>query len=635
MNPRQDNDAEAPQALANELFQVTLHAEGALFEVTDKRTGRTWIQRSATNEVSVRSVRNVPMGWNLELFDRANSLRIAATIRVEDHRPELVVTLNSEGEMAAPIMWPAPFVSSPGDFLILPVNEGISYPADDASIREGGFALYSGHGLCMPWYGVTDGESGWMAIVEMADDAAVKMTRHDGLLGLVPEWHAQMKRFGTSRVIRYVFFDRGGYVAMAKRYREHTRSVGLFKTLDEKRQEIPAVDLLVGAVNVWCWDKDASEICRELRSAGIERILWSNACSPEELAALNAMNVLTSCYDLYQDAMDPAKFPLLATIHSQWTSDAWENDDLMIGKDGNWVRGWEVKSKTGEMIPCGTLCDRQAVSYAERRIPAELATHPYRCRFIDTTTASPWRECYHPAHPMTRSDSKKSKMDLLEYVCNSGLVCGCETGHDAAVPFVHYFEGMLSLAPYRVPDSGRNMAKIWDDVPEDVAKYQTGHKYRIPLWELVYHECVLAQWYWGDYNDKLPALWDRRDLWNALYGTTPMFMFDRALWAAQRERFVKSYKSIAPVARGTGYSEMLSHAWLTDDHSVQRTEFANGVAVTANFGDTAYESLGGGNVPPVDMVVDGIPADKGPSPRGRLTTGLAPRHNIPTFHRSP
>ena len=81
---------------------------------------------------------------------------------------------------------------------------------------------------------------------------------------------------------------------------------------------------------------------------------------------------------------------------------------------------------------------------------------------------------------------------------------GSETGHEAAVPYVHYFEGMLSLGPYRVPDAGRDMQRILDDVPEQVAKFQTGHFYRLPLWELVYHDCVVAQWYWGDYNNKLP-----------------------------------------------------------------------------------------------------------------------------------
>jgi hypothetical protein len=164
---------------------------------------------------------------------------------------------------------------------------------------------------------------------------------------------------------------------------------------------------------------------------------------------------------------------------------------------------------------------------------------------------------------------------------------------------------MLSLGPYRIPDAGRDMMRVWDDVPEPVAKFQTGHVYRIPLWELVYHDCVVAHWYWGDYNNKLPTLWDRRDLWNALYGTPPMFMFNRKSWEANRDRFVQSYKTTAAVARATGYAEMLSHEWLTSDHAVQRTRFANGVVVTVNFGGTLYRSPDGTNLPALGRRVDG------------------------------
>ena len=126
--------------------------------------------------------------------------------------------------------------------------------------------------------------------------------------------------------------------------------------------------------------------------------------------------------------------------------------------DGQWLRGWEVEGKDGQWYPCGVLCDRQAPDYARQRIPEELKTHPYRCRFIDTTTAAPWRECYDAAHPLTRSESRHWKMELLKYVSEDcRLVTGSETGHEAAVPYVHYFEGMLSLGPYRVPDAGRDM----------------------------------------------------------------------------------------------------------------------------------------------------------------------------------
>jgi len=304
--------------------------------------------------------------------------------------------------------------------------------------------------------------------------------------------------------------------------------------------------------------------------------------------------VLTSRYDIYQDVMDPATFPKLRGVHGDWTTEAWPKD-IMINARGDWIRGWQVRGKDDQMYPCGVTCDKEAIKYAEKRVPAELATHPYKCRFIDTTTASPWRECYAPAHPLTRTESRHWKMELLRLMSEKHkLVTGSETGHDAAVPFVHYFEGMLSLGPYRVPDAGRRMQEIWDEVPERVAKFQVGERYRLPLWELVYHDCVIAQWYWGDYNNKLPSIWDKRDLFNILYGTPPMFMFTRDIWNKNRNRFVQSYLAIAPLARANGYAEMTDHRFLTPDRSVQQTTFANGVTVTVNFSPRPFQNIPAG-----------------------------------------
>jgi hypothetical protein len=200
-------------------------------------------------------------------------------------------------------------------------------------------------------------------------------------------------------------------------------------------------------------------------------------------------------------------------------------------------------------------------------------------------------------------------MELLRCVSEDfKLVTGCETGHDAAVPFVDYFEGMLSLGPYRVPDSGRDMQRIWSEVPAPVAKFQLGHRYRLPLWELVYHDCVVSQWYWGDYNNKLPALWDKRDLLNALYATPPMFMFNRDLWGQNKARFAQSYRTVCPIARAAGYSEMVDHAFLTPDRDVQQTSFANGIKVVVNFGDKPFLLASGTAVAPMSSWFGGATA---------------------------
>ncbi len=594
-------------SVSNGTIEVSLDLLDGTLAVQDRRCGRGWVQEPIGQQGLVLEAASAGNVINWAWFVPALDLTVTVRAELAGNGPELVVRMEAADQLPRSLAYPYPFITKPPTYLVIPMNEGISYPVADKTIQPRRLIAYGGHGICMGFWGATDGKAGYMAIIETPDDCSIRILRHNGLLCVAPEWDAQKGRFGYVRILRYVFFSSGGHVAMCKRYRQYAKQIGLLKTLEQKREENPHVDLLIGAVTIWCWERDALAMVKELRAAGIERILWSSRQPPEVIKAMNRMGgILTSRYDIYQDVMNPANFNYLRGVHPDWPTKAWP-DDLMIGYDGDWVRGWRVRGKDGKWYPCGVLCDSRAVDYARQRIPPELKTHPYRCRFIDTTTASPWRECYHPKHPMTRTDSKRWKMELLRFVSQQmRLLCGSETGHEAAVPYVHYFEGMLSLGPYRVPDAGRNMMEIWEQVPELVAKFQVGHRYRLPLWELVYHDCVVAQWYWGDYNNKLPAIWDKRDLFNILYGTPPMFMFNSRIWRQNRERFADSYSKISPLARATGYSEMIDHQFLTPDRSVQQTAFANGATITVNFGDRPFVLPDGTRIEPGGYHVAGL-----------------------------
>jgi hypothetical protein len=597
----------AQLAVTNPVLEVSVNTTDATVAVVDRRTSRCWRQSPIDSGVIVTDARRRDNGVELELWHVPSGLELKATLELDRALPEFTLKVAGQGELPGVLRYPCPFASGRGDRLIVPMNEGISYPVEDESIEPLRLIAYGGHGICMAFWGVTDETQGYGAIIETPDDAAIKLQRLNGLLAVGPEWDSERGCLGYTRQLRYVFFDRGGYVAMAKRYREYARQAGRLKTLAQKLRENPNVDLLVGAVNVWNWDADPVAMAREMQAAGIQRLLWSRGGQPEALRALNELKVLTSRYDIYQDVMNPSNFPFLQWTHPDWTTGAWPKE-IIRKANGDWQRGWAVEGKNGGWFDCGVLCDSRALEYARARIPAELATHSYRCRFIDTTTAAPWNECYDPSHPMTRTESRQWKMKLLDYVsADCKLVVGSETGHDAAVPFVDYFEGMLSLGPYRVPDAGRNMQRILDEVPERVAKFQLGQAYRLPLWELVYHDCVVAQWYWGDYNNKLPSLWAKRDLFNVLYGTPPMFMFDRNFWRSHKDRFAQSYRNVCPYARANGYAEMTGHRILSADRNVQQTAFANGVTVTVNFGASPWPLPSGEIVQPGGFLVAGMP----------------------------
>ncbi|MEI7728914.1 MAG: glycoside hydrolase [Verrucomicrobiota bacterium] len=493
----------ASVSLHNRLIQVSLNGADGRITVQDQRNHQQWSQKVLTADNRLLSARAADSGANAietSWLHVPSGLGYHVGLSIPAESPEVLIELaaDAQAEMPGNLTFPQPFVTERGSYLVIPMNEGISYPVEDASIPTTALSAYSSFGICMGFFGASDGQRGYMGILETPNDARIRLERLDGNLCVAPAWEPQKKHFGYDRKIRYVFFDQGGHVAICKRYRAYAQQRGLVKTLAEKRQENPNVDLLVGAVNVWARDSSAVSLVKEMQALGIERILWSAGGQAETIRALNEIpGVLTSRYDIYQDLMDPSLITnkLGGYRHGDWVQQAWPKD-IVIGASGDWIKGWQVKGKDGTLYPCAVLCDAVAPPYARQRILEDLKKRPFRCRFIDTTTASALRECYSSAHPQTRSECRQHRMELLDVVSREmKQVTGCENGTEAAVPYLHYLEGMMSLSQYRIPDSGRNTARIVDEVPDRVAKFQVGHRYRLPLWELVFHDCVVSQWY--------------------------------------------------------------------------------------------------------------------------------------------
>ena len=602
-----------PERVAAETphLSVAVSGEGAALQVTDRRTGRVWAP-AGKSPLFVLGGEKSGEALRVRFVDPSTLNEWTATITPEKDRPEVVVVVEGEGAMTSVLDFPAPFATRKGDRLIIPMNEGLGFPAEEADGMPRRLVTYGGHGVCMAFFGVAEDATGagYMGIFETADDAAVAISRpgEGGCFAPGPSWEGQKRRFGYARRIRYVFQDGGGHVAMCKRYRQYAREQGKVKTFAEKAKTRPNVDRLLGAPNIWCWEKDGIGFARKLKEAGIDRFLWSAGGGAKQVETLSKMDgVLVSRYDVYRDIYRPEQLKKLGWTRGTNT-DAWPEGAAWDSADSNdWRKAWGVKAKDGTWTYCGCMCDAVSAKYCRKHVGDELKTHPYNTRFIDVTTAAAWDTCYNPAHPMTRSDSRRYRMDLLRLLGDEfGLVVGSETGHDAAVPFCDYFEGMLSLCNYRVPDSGRNIQQVWTNVPPRVAKFQVGEKYRLPLWELVFHDCLCAHWYWGDYNNKLPALWDKRDLFNVLYGTMGMYIFNAKQWAEDGPRFVQSYRVTSPVARKTGSSEMTDHRILTADRAGQQAVFANGVTVTVNFGGQPFRLPAGDEIPAGGYRVTGI-----------------------------
>ena len=587
-------------SIASKTLEVSFATSNGVFAVADLRTGRTWAStpsaQTAFRTIVIQSAIRKTM-FAARFVDAETLFRYTVVCRLEDDVPEFSVMLMADADTRLgqePLSFPPPFASRKGDRIILPCGEGVGVPSDDRDVWLWRYAAFSGRELCMPFFGVAEDSSGvgWMAILETPDDAYATCLRtgDGGLWAVGPGWVGQKGRFGYTRRLRYTFFDRGGHVAMAQRYRAHAEERGLVKTLKEKCAERPAVARLPGAADIRYFprkgDPDALAIAKELKAAGIGRFIWGQGGTERavrEIAALD--DVLVGVHDDYRNVYHPEQLRRLGWSYGA-NREAWPAD---VNWEGNAPSDWRhakaVKTKDGITTHCATMCDMAAPVHARAKIAKDLREKPFTARFIDAAASEPWLECLNPQHPTTRTDSRYWRTELMRMVGDDfRLVVGCEQGIDACVPYCDHLEGMLSIAAVKGVDLSPAL--------------------RLPLWELVFHDCCTATWHWNDPSCKKPDAWPLRDLLNALYGTSGMFVLDGALWKAERERLAKSYATWSPVALKTGFSRMVGHRFLSADRLVQQTTFAGGTVVTVNFGEKPFALPDGRELPPMSHRVE-------------------------------
>ena len=598
--------------LESEALEVSFEASDGMFSVVDKRSGREWKSLGARLPGAGLALDfGVVEGGSVTARLVASGGEYAGRAVFRLDGAELEVEADFTAIPLNGLLFPAPLRPGTEDAAVIPMSEGFRIPfAECDLVAKCDLRVWHGD-ISMPFFGVVDGkdECGWMAILETPDDVSIRCVPEGARLGaMAPLWMPEMRKAGYPRKVRFVFFEKGGYVAMAKRYREFAKSCGLVKTFSEKAKERPMVERLPGAANVWYFpdkgDPPHAQVAAELRDEGISRLLWSSCAPSADVAKIAAMpDALVGRYDVCRDVYYPELLDALGWQNPPKSeicrnTSAWPEDIMWDGPDSNsWRRAWGVACKDGKTLKCAAQCDIPAIARLGRNVAAELATTPFTARFIDVVTAVGWEECWNPAHPMTRRVSKRAKLDLLKMLCKRfSLVVGSEQGKDAAVPYCDYFEGMMSPRCARMPHgrSGYGRKEMFCDdgsVPKQlsakeldrVERYALNEKYRIPLFELVYHDCVASHWYWYDYSNHPVCFWRKRDCFNALYGTAPMYIFDYAQWKECRVEFQESWKRVGKIARDTGFSEMISHRALNAERTVQETRFADGTTVTVDF----------------------------------------------------
>lgn len=605
------DDADATGAREGQLYfpATWVHSNPATFAEAFLADERGVVPPSAAEPLArfrgVRWIPGAPEGLAFEADFGATQGRpntLTVSLRVPAGSSDLAIEADlpdRDVEWASSLFLEPFLLDTPqGVLAVADYSNGHLYPLDLNPFPQWGF---EGGRLDMPWVGVCDLRQGmgYALILETSDDAWVQCRSYP--MGdrqwVAPQvgWHPSKGRFAYARQLRYRFVEQGGYVALAKAYRAYAQAQGLVVPLAEKLKQNPNLHRLFGAPDVW--GEASLAFARQAKAAGVDKMLLHGRSSAEEMKAINALGYLTSEYDNYTDILPVEAGQEIDSSHDQLP------DHAVLMGDGKRMTAWLTWDRQTQYMK---RCPARWMPTAQLVIPKVLREFPFLGRFIDVTTAEGLYECYDPNHPLTKAEKRQCGVDLLGYVRSQGLVVGGEHGIWWAVPVLDYIEGMMSGGYYSWPaghliqpkSKDEEFEGAWGKVGgpgayENYARWGIGHEWRVPLWELVFHDCIVSTWYWGDASDFLlqaaPEVTPKKDAFNILYGTIPLLWANNTgSWQRDRAVFLRTYRNTCKLHEVLAGTEMLRHEFVTPDHAVQRTEFSDGTQVLVNFGEKPY-----------------------------------------------
>lgn len=512
--------------------------------------------------------------------------------------------LRLEADSATPmpdeIEFPGRASTRAGQELLLPRGTGLAIPVDgplpSAWVLQG--CAFADWQVSQGIAGAVGGVLGFLLDFDEPWDARQAFAA--GTSGrLEPSFFQRPARgvWGHARTLVLSPLREGGFAEPARRHRARLQALGRVRDWTAKTAADPDVAKLRGAVDLWmegAWT-GLPGFVDTLRLLGLEKALvnWRQG-GAADVDSLAARGWLVSTYDDYSDAFPPGHEGLQSLGYA---------DGVVVQEDGSFLEGWLLPLSDGDSLQALEICPARHAAVAREVVASDEATGR-NARFVDVELAMSQVECWSKEHGLDRSGDARGRLAALALVKDTlGFVTGSEQHRDWATSVVDWGEGPMSLAS--VADAGYD----WN-TPEAPEAYMDtlsmAPARRVPLLPLATHDAFAPTWYTGDGQSKVPARWDRKDAWNALYATMPLLQpRDRAMWDSLESRYLRTANLLGPWLERTGFVAMTGFERLSDDRAVQRTAFAGGWTATANLGGS--DAAADGAVLPPDgfLATDG------------------------------
>ena len=526
--------------------------------------------------------------------------RVNFRIRVEGDRPREV------GE----VRYPGPISLNADEgagYTVYPTGQGVLIPAKAPDPIDGiGAGIMYSRSSIMPFFGQMRNGTGYCAIYGTPHDSK-HYIRHvaGGDTTVEPIHIPSLGQMAHTREMIYDFFETCDYVSIAKHYRNYVKEEGQLVALDEEAVINPNVTKLYGAVVIRKTAK--RHIVEGTKDYNAEDPSKNDSCVTfdeigEQLKKLHRNGIHSAIFHLGgwcehgYDNRHPDPFPIapdaggeeglrrlaetcqslgyMFAVHDQYRdyyydAETFTLDNAVLKPDGShpYCDIWHGGAHT-------FLCAKLAPAFVRRNFKTfEEIGVPLDGVYLDVFSVVELDECVNPDHPMTREECAQKRRECFDFLNAHGMLTASEDVIDCII-------GSLPLT-----DSAQHFVAPSPD-PEKQGPFSKPQGIPIPLFNLVYHDCIIARWNSSTKPNVsaygVPA-GESKFLHGVLNGGTMWVNnYDDVENLKEVKKVQELHKRIAPL-------EMMSHEFIDGNLRRQRTTFADGTAVEVDFDANTYK----------------------------------------------
>ena len=296
------------------------------------------------------------------------------------------------------------------------------------------------------------------------------------------------------------------------------------------------------------------------------------------------------------------------SIHRPGEPDTWETAqfDLALYETGAIIKVDGTK-KHGFKKKGFVLSPDAARPYVERRVTHLMGQFHANSWFIDCDGFGDYFDDYSPLHPATQETDMQSRIARMKWIRDTfGAVIGTEGCSAGVASTVHFAHGVMTpvigwgdpdltnpkskfyTGGYYPPDGPKN---FFMPVPikEEYRYIYFEPRFRLPLFQTVFHDSVIATHHWSYGSFKTKDLSSTVELLELLYNVPPLYHLNLEEFQKRKQQIQRHYEFFSPLHRQLAELPMTDFQWLTPDRSVQMTTFGDKMDLVANFGVSGFE----------------------------------------------